>query len=327
MSVLPLINRVASFVVTLPVGPILVNPPQTQVPGANPLRVVFEVTRGTSGREPARAKITAVNMKPAKRKVIVAGSKRIDDTTLPPLVAAGIQPLPDGTLFDAAAAMARVTLTAGYAAIRSIIFDGTILRAVEERSGPDWNLTIEAGDAAAATALVSLRRTFPPGATGLDLISSLAIACSTPLAYAPPELASAVYVSGYVPGPRARDDLFALLDATGSDLIGAPAFDWWIDQGLLWIVGKGQVLPLPPIAITDVPAPAGSFLLLERARQAEGFRCELTTQLIPALVPGQAITVLSQDVRGTYRVEHLTHSGDLASDTWQTKIIASPIVG
>ena len=127
-------------------------------------------------------------------------------------------------------------------------------------------------------------------------------------------LAKDVLANGFVAHGYARDALVDLLSPLQLEQ------EWWIDDGAIWIVDKGQPLPLPPKVISSVPAEGASRMLAEPEGIEDG-GVAVRALLTSAIKIGQSVTLAAGRLSGLYRCEAIAHSGDNRGGTFETSLI------
>jgi hypothetical protein len=328
-------DRQISLTVVPPFGPgIRVNPPTSFVlAGGAPLipqlRITFEV-RKTITPEPSTAQIEVFNLGTISRDRVSGVIRRVIDFSqefafIDGRLITGSSLVPGGTAekVSRVAGIAYVKLEAGYNGARSQLWSGNGDRVTSRRERVDWVTAISGGDGKLGITQGVSNRSFGAGTPAVVVADYLrtvmGLGTGTVLKPGNPLLPASLqtYVLGrpFVSTGRARDELTALLtliSAAEQENLGQVfprALEWFVDDGDLFILGPGAVLPLPPVRVSPLPDPT-ALRLLSTPRRTENDGLEIYTLLAPSLRPGRAVQLLSLEAAGAYRVEEVSHRGD-----------------
>jgi hypothetical protein len=321
-------GRVAQVRVLPVVGaPMLINGAAGDVanPFGHALRVRFKVEK-TATPEPQRATIHLHNLAPVTRGLLAQYAHRPQGVD-----AAGLTI--DKRVFRGTV----VELLAGYdlAANLGVLFRGDLATCRSRKVGTDWITTLELGDSEAALTQAECDQSFMPGATALEVVTYAVSVLGLALAPAPipPALPAYVLTRGFIALGKARETIDAILAGVAPDLFqlgpiagfvanaGAlwDAFtgeaplsrpiEWWVDDGLVYLMQRAGTLPGPPLQLSTL-GKAGTIRLLARPERLEGGAAEARCLLSPAVRLGWPVALTSAELVGAYRVDGVTHEGD-----------------
>lgn len=301
---------------------IFVNPVTPSGSGLSPpqLRVQFQITR-TLDLNPGRAQIQVTNLGPLSLKRIEGAVGRVGDPASLATTAA-LRHI-DATLVPgdkvvtiADAGHASVLLEAGYGPAVAAVFRGAASSIRSTWDGVDRVTTILADDGALEAATGRVHRSFDRGTPASAILAYVAKTLALRVAPTPTALAMSADIldNGFVAYGYARDALVDLLSPLQLEQ------EWWIDDGAIWIVPKGQPLPLPPKVVSTVPA-EGASRLLAAPEGVEDGGVMVRMLLTNALKIGQAVTLVAGKLSGAYRCEAIAHSGDNRGGVFETAAI------
>lgn len=329
-------DRQCAVTVIPPFGPgILVNPPTsfTLVAGKPlrpQLRVSFRV-RKTITDEPNTATISLFNLGKINRDRIAGVIRRVADisslsATIDGRLITGSDLVPGGQaiITSQVSGVAYVALEAGYNGARSQLWTGNGDRVDSMRNRTTWVTRIEGSDSKVGLTQGVANKTFAAGTPALVVADYLrkvmglgvgtqlvpGLSPSIPLA-----LRQYTFARPYTSVGRARDELTALLtlisaaEQENRGQVFPRAFEWFVDDGDLYILGAGATLPLPPVRVTPLDDPTG-IRLLSAPRRIENNGLEVRCLLAPSIRPAVAVQVLSGEAAGSYRCEEVEHEGD-----------------
>lgn len=215
-----------------------------------------------------------------------------------------------------------IQLRAGYGETAKILYLGDIARTTTKRSGPDIITAIEAGDGEFAYQNATVNLSLGPGAKYSQVFS--AIGSKLGLAQGIQKISNPndQFQQGYAFSGMARDALDIITEK----------------QGLEWSSQDGQLQVLPADETTDetvvVLSPAtglvGSpfktkILRPDLARVGKGKEeagVKVTSLLNPEIRPGRRIKVDAEFVKGTFKVEKVTHAGDTHANQFYSEVEA-----
>lgn len=309
----------------LPVGgtvspPVVINPIPPLPAGKGPpqIHVRFSVSSSLTP-EPQRAAIDAWNLQKLTRDSIAGASRRVTrwaDNVVAPFVKVDGRFRPgDPIVTDTTSGVAHVTLEAGYDGNLSRIFAGTCSPVRNRRvGGVDWITSMIAGDSELSMTQGVASQTFAPGTPAAAVVTYLASVMGLTVAptVAFGTLGGFLLKSGLVAVGRARDGL--------RDLLGAAGLSWWVEDGVLYILGDGEFVPGLPVFTSPEDVP-GAHQLLESPMPLDDGGVRVKMQLAPEVRPGHQLLIASSEVAGAYRIEHTTHTGDNRSGPFTTEAI------
>jgi len=249
------------------------------------LRVAFKIEK-TARRAPNKCEIRVWNLNPDHRRQLeqLATTRR----TIP------------------------VQINAGYVEALGTIYVGELRTARTERDGPNLITTLAGGDGARAQG-ARVSRAFGAGTPLASVLGHVADALglgrgNSVEAFATAALGGNVreFAHGTVVHGRAADELDGLTRSAG--------LEWSIQDGAL------QVLPLgAPLSTTAVVLSASSGLVGSPTVDARGV-LKARALLLPDLVPGRLVDVEGEILRGRYRIDKASLSGDTSGKDWHVEI-------
>jgi hypothetical protein len=307
-------------------APIVINPSIQTVPGlATPeLHVAFSVEKSVTP-EPQRATVQIANLSKTTRDLIASYARRPSNVTASGLTV-------DSRVFHGT----RVIVEAGYLGTSAAaIFTGDLASARSRHVSTEWLTTLECGDSEAAISQAECRQSFEPGATALDVITYAVRCLGMTMAPAPVPAAIPAYAlaRGFVAYGKARETIDAILAGVAPDLgqlnvlargvaIVGGFFDafsgtapltrpigWWAEDGAAYFLERGKALPGEAVRVTAQGEP-GASRLLERPERLEDGVVRVRMLLNPGVRVGRPVTIVSHELAGPYRVEHVAHAGD-----------------
>lgn len=303
------------------VPPVLINP--VPPPGGGvalpQIHVRFTVEKSLTP-EPQRATISIYGLQKTTRDSIAGAVRRVVDWIpggVPtPLVSIDGRILPaDPIVVDTSSGMAHLMLEAGYGAALSQIFAGTATAVRSRRhAGIDWITTIHAGDSELGLSQGEANKSFAPGTPASVVLQYLASTCGLTIAptTAFASLAAFTLSQGFSAIGRARKGI--------EDMLAALQHTWWVEDGVLWILGLGEFVPGPPIFVTPQDLP-GFRRLLEAPERLDDGGVRVHCQLAPEISPGRQIQIVSSELAGVYRVEAVTQVGDNRTGSFESTAI------
>lgn len=202
-----------------------------------------------------------------------------------------------------------VELSAGYEGQRPVIFRGDLRRARQTREQPEWMLTVEAADGGFAMRNARISRAFAADTALADVIEAIAESMGVGAGNAR-EIAAeaslgrvgALFPEGHVAHGPAPDALTALCRSAG--------LEWSVQSGVLQLLRRGRALQRSAIVVSPSTGMVGS---PERTSRR---KAKVRTLLIPGLQPGAIVELSSQVINGTYRVGHMSITGDTRGSDW-----------
>lgn len=253
------------------------------------LSLSFDIEK-TAGRHPNKASIKVINLTPDLRAELAQLS--VNKKKGPGKI--------------------RVSLEAGYVEARGLIFQGDLRTAKSEKSGPEWETTIEGEDGGQSMRWSRINRAFPPGTP----VASVVQACAEAMGVGTGNLAEAipsarlegggsVFATGTVLSGSAPDELDGIIRSLG--------FTWSVQNGVLQILKRGRAIQTTAVRLVSTSGLVGS-----PARAADGsisFQCLIN----PEVYPGRQVAFEEPELRGTYRVKKAKYTGDTKGNDWYIK--------
>lgn len=222
----------------------------------------------------------------------------------------------------------KIILEAGYEGDTSQVFagDSRIIDHVHE--GPDWITKVQCGDGERAYRYARIVESFAPGtpvadvfakvaaATGLDVIDAVA----TVRAFLP----GAQYTQGYTAYGRASSELDCILKGRG--------LEWSIQDGRLQVLSETgttkdtATLLSAETGLIGSPAhgsPDTGNTPGKPAKKPQVLKVKCL--LNPRIKPGGRVVVQAEAIKGTFKVQTLTHSGDTHGAEWYSELECVPV--
>lgn len=215
---------------------------------------------------------------------------------------------------------ASIVLQASYdGAPFATVFRGDVRYAAPEHDGPEWIVTIEAGDGERAQKYGRVSESWR-GATGAGrvvrkVVESAGIGTGNLDDHAAALDSKLGYQHGYVAHGLATRELDRVLAAAG--------YEWSIQDGALQVLRAGQTLE-GVVEISPESGLVGSPTLTTGEKKGKPSVLTFKSLLRPDLRPGQMISVLSEQYVGVYRAIKIQHDGDTAGTDWYTTIDGVP---
>lgn len=198
-----------------------------------------------------------------------------------------------------------IKLDAGYnGLIDSIFFGNSVARVSTERKGPDFVTTFELGDGERELYTGFINDSFPP-ATPVSFVVQALLAELDLSKGNIFSLPVGVYNNGYVAIGSIKQNLDRILDANG--------LQWHVSNGKVNIYPKTSGNAQTAIVINQATGMIGT------PSQGEGGDniVQFTSLLNPGLVPGQAVSLTSENFNGVYSIRNCHFEGDTHGNKWQ----------
>lgn len=198
-------------------------------------------------------------------------------------------------------------IIAGYEGREKQIFIGGIDKATPGREGVDTFIDIIADDGGHKYRSARVNRTFKGSTTTRQVIDALASDLGLPGGFIDdfPDMKLGEGLTLYGP---ARDQLDRLAEMLGAD--------WYIQDEALYLLKRDNTQAEGPL-ITPETGLIGSPVAIEE--KGKPSKLEVTTLLLPELMPGQRIQLKSRQYQGIFKVEELEHQGQFnTGSTWYT---------
>lgn len=203
-----------------------------------------------------------------------------------------------------------VSISAGYINRFSRIFLGTLRSARSRLDGAaDIVTTIESGDGEENLKSKNISKSYPPKTPVKLIISDIASALELSVGNLNEVVSKArlatsdsVALSGVTVFGNAARELRFWLDSIG--------VEWSVQDGTLQLLPKNEALAGEAIKLTPQTGLVGSPTVDNKGVM------KATSLLIPDLEPGRTVVVESRFVKGAYRIEQVTYSGDTWAGDW-----------
>jgi hypothetical protein len=261
------------------------------------LDIAFKVERTTSAR-PGRCELTLWGLSGSQRAEILAMPRRSAF----------------GSAVGGTAPQTIVELSAGYeGATRPMIFRGNLRRAKQKREHPEWAVELSAADGSFAMQSARGSRAFSADASLRDVIRDLADSMEVgrgnvddTSALAALGRVGALFPSGTALHGPARDQMTTICRAAG--------LEWSVQSGALRLLPRGRALGRSAIVLSEDTGLVGS-------PETNGrHRAKAKCLMIAGLEPGCLVELRSSIITGTYRVGHMTLSGDTRGQDWGAEL-------
>lgn len=212
---------------------------------------------------------------------------------------------------------ATVALYAGYGNELSLLFSGDarLINHVHDR--PNWTTKIECGDGETLLLNARVSESFSADTKWKDIAKAIA----RKFVKDPGDLdtalkdASTTFLNGHTVHGRAAAEFDKLMK--GRDL------QWSVQDGRLQVLGPSDVNADSVIVLSADSGLVGSpeFGSSKEKNGPDVLKCKAL--LIPGIRPGGRLRIDSRQVKGTFRVSEVTHSGDTHGADWYTEIEAT----
>lgn len=218
-----------------------------------------------------------------------------------------------------------VRLDAGYSkdAGARHVYTGDLRHGYSKQENTEWLTVLQCGDGSRAYASARVNRSYGPrtsvltvlrdAATSLNLVLPRNVEVSAEL--------QRQFTKGYQLYGQAADELARLLAPFG--------YSWSIQDGRLQVLKDEETRADRAYLISVKTGLLGSpeFQTPSAADNKKGRAATLSfrTQLYPQLTPGAKVDVQAEAIKGTFRIEKVTHTGDSHGDAWQTDVEAKPV--
>lgn len=218
-----------------------------------------------------------------------------------------------------------VLVEAGYEDTTSLIFSGISRYIDHTHSGGDWVTKIQCGDGERAYRYAHVAESFRPGTRVADVFAKVASAMEIDATEAISAVRSMVpeqFAQGYSAFGKASTEVDRLLVARG--------LEWSIQDGRLQVLRKGAaaggtvVLLSPTTGLVGSPS-HGTPEHSSKTGKKKAPVLKAKALLQPAIRAGGTIQIESATIRGNYRVQVLTHSGDTHGGDWYSDVDCVPV--
>lgn len=210
---------------------------------------------------------------------------------------------------------ARVQIEAGYDSGTSVIFIGDLRTSVSTWSGPNCTTSLSAGDGEKAVRTARVNVSVKKGTKTGDVLKMVAQALGVGegnLKDAVAKLNASgigdIFASGTVLTGSAAREMTAICRSS--------KLTWSIQDGKLQILSLRQALEGVALDIRASTGLIGS----PTVDNKKILSCKV--KLIPDVFPGRKMVLTSERLKGQYRIEECTYSGDTHGDPWEIDIKA-----
>lgn len=209
-------------------------------------------------------------------------------------------------------------IEAGYREGVTTIWSGDLRTVDHVREGPEWITTISSGDGERAYSGTRVKMSSPRKGADIDTVfrtlaralgvdqgnlgSAVAALRRSPLARVIKEQGIVIY------GPASREL---------SSLARSAGLEWSIQDGALQLLERGKARNGDVVVLR-----ADTGMIGTPSVGTEGL-LRVRSLIIPGIRVGGLIQLDARDVKGMYRVERATWSGDTSSDSWHIEMEAT----
>jgi hypothetical protein len=252
------------------------------------LQVKFDVQRSLAAKTPNSAKIEIANLSEATRKRL-QGMRNVF-----------------------------VSLEAGYAQGKSLIFRGDLREVWSARDGTEWITTVTSGDGEKARKKKRLNQSFPAGTPVSALISACAKALGVGIGNAAKKGGAAQLFRASPPkrlgGAAFTGDALAQLDR----VCRSCGIEWSIQDNQLQLLERGKALQEQGPKLSALSGMVGS------PEVGKSGLVRVRTVMVPNLQPGRKVELDSLLVKGIYRIETAHFIGDFEGADWGAELELKP---
>lgn len=202
-----------------------------------------------------------------------------------------------------------LSIEAGYASGMSLLFRGDLRDVVSSRENADWVTTITS-DSGRRARKKRLVRSFAPGSTVSSVLQAAAKGMGVRLGNT-----AARTVEAKIAGTQASKFFngYAIAGAIDEELdrlARSCNLEWSIQDDELQFLDYGEPLSQLAVRLTSETGLLGS------PEPGNKGICEARTLIVPDLYPGRRVEMVSEHVRGMYRVETTKHVGSTFGSEW-----------
>lgn len=210
-------------------------------------------------------------------------------------------------------------IEAGYVGQASEIFRGDINTVTNVRDGADWITTVNVGDGEQKYRSARINQSFNPGTNISQVVETLADTLGIGKGNLEEKLAEGnfreavtQFTKGTVASGKASDELDTRLKSLG--------FEWSVQNGQLQLLRPKETNARQAFVLSASTGLVGSPEVGEKGI------VKLRTLLIPSLIPGDSVKVLSREFQNTFfNVKNVTHMGDTWGNDWYTELEGTPL--
>ncbi len=208
-----------------------------------------------------------------------------------------------------------VQVEAGYVEGTSVLFLGALRASGTRREGQDLITVVESGDGEVKLKKARINTSLPPGVSTDEVLRQVATALGVNPGNLPAALRTVktkfsgvgnVFSSGAVLSGSAVREMNSLCRSL--DL------EWSVQNGALQILERGRALAQQAILLNAATGLIG-------APELDG-KGILTCRslMIPDVYPGRIVMLYSDFVKGQFRIDSTSHSGDTHGENWGIEI-------
>jgi hypothetical protein len=202
-----------------------------------------------------------------------------------------------------------VSIEAGYESATSVLFRGDLRDVVSTRENSDWVTTITS-DSGRRARKKRIIKSFAPGSSVADVLKHAASALGVRLGNTAQRV-----VSAKIAGTQASKFFngYALAGAIDEELdrlARSCNLEWSIQDDELQFLDYGEALDQLAIKLEPESGLIGS------PEPGNKGIAEVRCLILPDLYPGRRVQMISEHVRGMYRVETTKHTGSTFGNEW-----------
>lgn len=202
-----------------------------------------------------------------------------------------------------------VRLAAGYQKDLTQIFYGDLIHVVHEVDGADIKTTLTTGDGIEAYRKARINISFGPKTKTETVIRALIKSLGVKrgnsdkfMTQLRTGIKAQIFLSGTAMSGSASAELTALTRSAG--------LEWSIQDGNLQILDRNKALDKFAIKLTPRTGLIGSPSISNKGV------CTGKCLIVPDMFPGRQVEIDSRFVKGRFRLEKVTYSGDTAGNDW-----------
>lgn len=268
------------------------------------LDVEFEIKRSMDP-EPNSCQLTVFNLSPTHRAQIEAQSiyepKRIKGAKKDPTKPKTGRKVKSGRIF--------VSIEAGYEEGTSLVFRGSIRRAISTKEGETWKTVIEGEDGGHSMLAGRINEEFSAGTTKAQVVRACADAMGLGLGnfQTVVQYLQETYDFGTIVTGQPHEEL--------SRICRGAKLSWSIQNGVL------QFLPTKSLSDKTGLTTVGFVLskttgMVNAPHKDCNGRVEVQTLMLPDVAPGSYVRLASQGYQGTYLVRDIETKGSSSGNDW-----------
>lgn len=209
-----------------------------------------------------------------------------------------------------------VRLLVGYGTELFFLFGGDVLHAASQKQGVDWVTKLHLQDGGKKYRGSRINVSLAPGTPLADALQIAASAIGLPVGNLGTHLTNIrggleKFSKGLVLSGKAEEEFDKLAQASG--------YEWSIQDGQLQVLGPNELAPgqsvllSPDSGLIGTPEVGDKGLLKARSL------------LQPGLTPGRLVVMDSNSVKGNYRIQKASYSGDSHGQDWYADIEGTPL--